>query len=192
MKICIMKKTLSDYTGSVTIEKGKLIIVESDRIKTIDGKKVIVQREHKTIPEYICGVEYGTVTKGLKYCYSSCNFTCQEGEILIMTLSTDFHSYYAIGQNPYEMYKKIIKMYNGYSGQKFTDKDFHKGIYDYGIKISDEYPLNIYKCSADLIYFDDESYGFRNKYDKENYFCGNYWDLYKSDDTRVFPNTTMI
>lgn len=192
MKICIMKKTLSDYSGSVTIEKGKLCIVKADRIETLNGKTVIQNRQHDYIPEHINGTDYGTTKETLRNYYKPCKFTCSDDEVLIMQLETDYHTYYAVGQNPHEMYKKIVRMYNGFSGQKYHTGNFHTASYDYDMRLAEMYEISVYRVKTDLFYWHDESSVYSDINDKNGgIYCGNYWNLYTEDNPKVFPNKSM-
>ena len=101
MKVYITKADVISADGK-TIKTGKLVMADKDKITTLDGKISI------SIPT-------GTIKNYIK----PCKLTCTANEVLFMEFKTDYHTYNAIGANPHEMYKKIIKMYNGYSGQKF-------------------------------------------------------------------------
>lgn len=190
MKVYQMKETLSSYDGSITIEKGKLVMFQTkDRLVTLNGKTAIVQGTQ--IPQFICGCSYGFAPVDLKKYIKPCKFTCKDDEILIMEFRTDYHTYNAIGYNPHELYKKIIKMYNWYSGQTYHTGNFHKASYDYDINITEDYSVSVYKINLNMCYWNDES-EYRDANDKPyKTFCGNYFDLYTSDNPKTFPNKSM-
>ena len=188
MKVYITISDVISADGKQTIKTGKLVMAYKAKITTLDGKIAI-------------DINAGMLKNYIK----PCKLTCTANEILIMEFRTDYHTYYAIGQNPHIMYQKIIKRYNGNSGQKFNTGNFHNGTYDYDTKISDDYSVNITKLNIeDCIYWDDES-EFRdnegltkdrnmwldNKKSNKIVFCGNWFDLYKSNNPKCFPNKTM-
>ena len=191
MTVYLLKKALSSYDNAITIEKGKLVMSDGKTtIKTLNGKSVILF-DKKAISEYICGTSYGHSDQKISNYIKPCKFTCNDDETLIMELQTNYHTYNAIGRNPHEMYQKIIRMYNSYSGQNYNTGNFHKAHYDYNITLVEEYPIHVHKININMCYWDDES-EFRNETDSAyRTSCGNYWNLYVNDCERVFPNKSM-
>ena len=94
MKVYLTKKDVVSADGKQTIKTGKLVMADNGKITTLNGKTEIL------IP-----------TRALKNYIQPCKLTCTANEILIMEFRTDYHTYYAIGQNPHTMYQRIINKY---------------------------------------------------------------------------------
>ena len=181
MKVYLTKTDVVSADGNQAIKSGKLVMANKEKITTLDGK-----------------IEIAIPKGSLKNYTRACKFTCTADEILIMEFRTDFHTYMAIGQNPLLMYKKIIKLYNGYSGQNYNANNFHNGLYEDNLntKISDNYSVVVTKVKTDCVYWDDGSdyYDMSDKYppySKSTVCCGDWFDLYNSNNPKCFPNKSM-
>lgn len=182
MEIRILTNDISSYDGKAQIKKGKLVIVEGHEISTLNRKTTI-----------------GCTDSEVKNYTKACKLTCKKDEILIMHFRSDYHDYYAIGKNPHEMYKKIIRMWNRNADSNYNTSNFHKQEYfnDYSAMVT---KINIEDC----IYWDDES-DYRdseelsmdrnvwlgNKKSNKITNCGNWFDLYRNNNPKCFPNKSM-
>ena len=95
MKVYITKSDVISDDGKSIIKSGKLVMADKAKITTLDGK-IVIDANAGMLKNYI----------------KPCKLTCTANEILIMEFRTDYHTYYAIGQNPHIMYQKIIKKLN--------------------------------------------------------------------------------
>lgn len=187
MKVYITKSDVISADGK-KIGTGKLVMADKEKITTLNGKTEIL------IPAGL-----------LKNYIKPCKLTCTANEVLIMEFNTDYHTYYALGRNPHLMYKKIIRLYNGNSGQNYNTGNFHKASYGYDNAISEEYAMRITKLNIDdSIYWDDET-EFRdseglsvdrnswlgNKKSNKITACGDWFNLYTESNPKCFPNKTM-
>lgn len=99
------------------------------------------------------------------------------GEFYGLNINTDYKRYFAFGPDHKELFKKIIYMYNSYSGQKNTVMTFKR------LCIENEYSAYLYKFNVNEAFsFDDDCYGLGELGGKE---IGYYFELKDKKDEQT-------
>ena len=156
MNTYIAKKDICYADGTIAIEAGKLVLAEKHELSKLNGKGTI-----------------SVSPSELKDLLKPCPLTLKDGEILVMELRTDYHTYHAMGRNPMDMYRKIIMMYNRNASSNYNTSNFHKEEYMH------DYHCLVYKVNADLFYFDDEYFSMGESGDKRAVEIGDWFSLYR-------------
>lgn len=193
MKFYIMKQDLYSYDGSVKIEKGKLVTANKYEISTLNHKTVIrnANEQHLQIPQYINGTSYGWAKYTLENYTRVCKkLSCNDDEILIMNFITGgWHDFYAIGNNPHEMYKKLIKLFNHAEGTNYNTRTIKS------YEFFDDFQIKVSKVSINNLCYARERDTDDKYFNKEAVYIGNYMGLYSDkiwDYKHNFFKTTMI
>lgn len=104
MKVYITKTEVISADGKQRIENGKLVMADKEKITTLNGKTEIM------IP-----------AGNLKNYIKPCKLTLKDNEVFIMEFITGgWHDFHAVGRNPYEMWKKCIKLFNYEEGTNYN------------------------------------------------------------------------
>ena len=156
---------LSD--GKATIKKGEYVLSEYAPYKrlqkyhatTLDGKKTV------------------ELDEGQRKNLRSCPLTLKDKELFHMQLETGgWHDFYCIGINPYQMWKRLIQMFNYEYDTHYNTRTIqsYEFFCDFYIPL---YKIKSYECFADSTNT-DVSYPNKGHYEE----IGNYKEMYYGKD----------